>query len=92
MELCGGRDVRQQVPMIYIGQYIFGTNIPQPKVIYLGMMDCKCNQCKPEALMFKCICQECGEEFECDDAEGRVCDDCLEEAEDEEYEDSEYEE
>ena len=39
--------------------------------------------------MHKCTCQECGEEFECEEANAKLCDDCLEEME---YEDEEYEE
>lgn len=57
--------------------------------IVLKVRDNRGPRPKMEKTMFKCICQECGEEFECEEPDGKLCNDCLEDAE---YEDSEYEE
>ena len=75
MELCGGRDV------IYC---------PMCDVLFSANDGHKCEVILKEVLMHKCTCQECGEEFECEDVNAKLCDDCIEEAE--EYDDSEYEE
>lgn len=35
---------------------------------------------------YACICQECGEAFQCTEPDAKLCDDCLAEAEDEDNE------
>lgn len=64
------------------------TYCPMCDTLVLNGSNHKCTipEDKP---MFKCECQECGEEFECSNENASLCDDCIDEAE---YDDSEYEE